>query len=153
MALDIIPYATISEAFDYFETRLDSQEWVCASEDNRLMALKQATRLINRLKFRGCRTNTFQYNEFPRDISGDMVPDDIKIACCELAFTLLKGVDLDQETDNLFTTNNTYASVSTGNNPSIVPIHIRAGILSITSWLYLKPYLCDPRKIKVRRVN
>ena len=153
MALDVTPYVTVDEAFDYFDTRIDADEWISASDENRLRVLKQATRLIDRLKFRGFKTDPFQYNEFPRDISGDVVPDQIKIACCELAFNLLTGTDLDQETDNLFTMSNTYASVSTGNNQSIVPTHIRAGIPSIVAWLYLKPYLCDPRKIRVSRVN
>lgn len=153
MSLTITPYLEIDDANDYFDERPDGHKWTCCNSENQEKLLKFSTRLINQLRFKGCKTVATQLNQFPRDISDDLVPDDIKVACCEIAFALLNDVDVEQEIDNLFVTNNTYATVSTGNSSGVVPAHIRAGIPSSVAWNYLRPYLMDPRKIQIRRVN
>ena len=152
MSLDITPYLAVTEAWDYFDTRLDSSDWECADDEHRLKALKTATRLINRLKFRGVKFDLEQVNEFPRDDNA-LVPDDVKIATCEIASVLLSAVDLELEMENLFTKSQSYASINTGYDGSIVPDYLRAGIPSAVAWSYLRPYLFNPRTIRVNRIG
>jgi hypothetical protein len=151
ISLDIVPYATISEAWDYFSTRLDTEDWSFANDDTKLRALKYSTRLINNLKFRGCKFDPLQINEFPREDS-QTIPDAIKIATCEIALNLLDGTNMEQEIENLFTSSQSYAAVNTGYISGIVPEYMRAGIPSAIAWGYLRPYLIDPRKLSIRRV-
>src|ERR1700752_5289149 len=104
MFLDVIPYSTLEEADDYFSTRANSDEWTYATDTQKTQALKSATRLIDRLKFKGVPIVTDQYNRFPRYIPNcsyptypPPIPDEVKIATCEIALQLCNGVDIDQE--------------------------------------------------------
>jgi hypothetical protein len=143
--MDIIPYIDLQEANEYFYTRLDTQDWDFASEAEKVKALKSATRSIDRLNFKGTKIGEY---EFPR-LEWPIIPNDIKIATCEIAIQFLNGVDTEQEIKNIYITNRSYASVSTGNDSGIVPDHIRAGIPSAVAWLYLRPYLNDPLECRV----
>lgn len=160
MSLDITPYCTIDEAYDYFSTRLDTEDWDSANSELQVKALKVATRLINNLNFKGCKLDPLQINEFPRSyeqfntvINDTEVPDAIKIATCEIAINLLDGTDIEQEIENLFAVSQTYASVTTGYIGSVVPDYMRAGIPSAVAWAYLRPYLSSRRNISISRVN
>jgi hypothetical protein len=148
----ILPYVNDVEAGEYFSTRLNTSAWDYASQTDRVKALSQATALINRLKFRGQTALASQTNAFPRIIDHKTIlPDAIKIATCEIALVLLDDFEIEQEISNLFTNSQSYASVSTGQIGDVVPEYTRSGIPSAVAWEYLKPYLCDPNTITIRR--
>lgn len=144
------PYLTIDEAEDYFETRLETELWDYSSEEEKFRALCEATRSINRLAFKGTPTVSNQENKFPR--SPDLaVIQDIKIATCEIAYALLDGMNMEQEIENLSVTDQSYAAVRTGYNPQLVVGHMKAGIPSAKAWLYLLPYLINPKELTLSR--
>lgn len=145
------PYASMAEADVYFGERLNSQTWYNSEPNEQLVALKTATRYINRLNFIGERTDTTSDMQFPR--GGDtVVPSDIKAACCEIAYALLDGIDVEKESENLDMVSQGYGNVRSTYERSMKPAHILAGIPSIVAWRLLLPYLPDARIIGVTRV-
>lgn len=154
--MNVTPYVSVNEAWDYFNTRLDIRDWETASDSQKLAALTTATRLINNLRFKGHKLTPTQINEFPRTNHhhyDGACPDEIRIATCEIAINLLDGTDVEQEIENLFATGQSYATVKTGYDSKAVPDYMRAGIPSAVAWNYLRPFLADPRKITLRRVD
>jgi hypothetical protein len=146
----ITPYVEIDEAQDYFDERLNTEAWDGATDEDKLKALKMATRKINNLNFVGVRHDLSQANEFPRG-SDITVPDNIKFACCELALQLLDDVDPNLEVEELTVTHEGYAQARTQYDRSFTLPHIRAGIPSSEAWEYLVPYLVDPLRITLYR--
>lgn len=144
-------YATVMEGDQYFSNRLKSTLWFDQDTNTKLIALRQATRMIDRLNYDGEKADANQTLEFPRG-SDTSVPTDIKIACFEIAYRLLDDVDVDREVDNLNVESRSYANVRTSyNHQSFVLEHKRAGIPSATAWSYLVPYLRDPHAITLAR--
>jgi len=163
-------YATTTEADAYFDTRLHSQLWEGSSPADKNKALAQATRAIDRLRFVGQRNSVYavvqaglsseeaiaqavaeQPLEFPRD-ADEEVPEDIKIACYEEAFTLLDGKDPDAELEDLPVVSQGYSSVRVTVDRSFVQEHLNAGICSPRAWRYIKPYLAEARDVRINRV-
>lgn len=164
-------YVEVSQAEDYFAGRLDSDSWDVASEQDKAKALLKATRCIDCLNFAGVRTadflalqaqgcrarrqplapsNSLQPLEFPRD-GATVIPQEIYIACCEIAYALLDGVDPELELQNINTTQHGFASLQETYNSNIVNIAFRHGIPSVTAWTYLVPFLLDPMTIRTTR--
>jgi hypothetical protein len=150
MSLSIEPYVTVEEAETYFSERPESADWFDLTGDEQLAYLKAATRAIERLKFAGTKTVTTQLRQFPRYPSL-LVPDEIKIATCEVAFNLIDGTNMEQEIENLAVVDQSYGAVRTSYHPEIVVEHMRAGIPSAIAWSYLRPFLSDPNKITIKR--
>jgi len=147
----IEPYVTLLEAETYFaDSRLNAEAWENSSAESQLKALKAATKAINKLAFSGRQTYPGTGNEFPRN-GCVTVPAAIQEACCELALTLLDGVDPDLEEENLGVLADVYAGVRTNSNPDIWKDHIKAGIPSAQAWKCLLPFLNDPRAVVIRR--
>lgn len=152
----------MSQAEDYFAGRLNSDSWDQASESDKGKALLGATQRINALNFSGVRTadeltrcnqplavsNPAQPLEFPRNGS-TVIPTDIYVACCEIAFALLDGVDPELELQNINTTQHGFASLQETYNSNIVNLAFRHGIPSVTAWTLLQPYLLDPLDIVI----
>lgn len=145
-------YADVSFAVSYFGTRLHTSPWDNADNGDRVKALTMATRDIDRLDFAGSKAVSTQENEFPRGQQSE-VPEDIKIACCEIALALLDGVDPDQELDAIRMRSNNFVSVKTVYDTGSVPDHILSRIASATAWAYLRPYLREPRNVRLSRVS
>lgn len=159
----VVPYVDILEAQAYFDdVRMNAEAWYNSNSDQQLKALKNATLMIDRLNFKGAKVNVSQVREFPR-IAGRRrsehvvylvpveIPDDIKIACCELALTLLDGVDPDLEEEDLGSITEAYATVRVTSDPTIRKDHVKAGIPSTQAWKHLVPYLNDPMELHVTR--
>jgi len=166
-------YVNLQEAHDYFEARLHEVAWTDASPADREKSLTAATRIIDRLNFKGCKKTVYdavaadaaatqevinaaslaQELQFPRDTDTD-IPIEIKYACLEIAYALLDGVDPDIELENLAIISHGYASVRTtysrSHNP---PQHLNAGVPSATAWRYLRPFLREPGGIILSRAN
>ncbi len=145
-------YATVDDADFYFQSRLGSDAWDSATYNDRLKALRTATRMIDRLNFEGEKYNSNQVLEFPR-YPNNYIPVDIKIACFEIALSLLEGVDINNEIENLYTESRSYAATRISYNRSFIPDYIRAGIPSAVAWTYLRPYLIDPKIIRLHRIG
>jgi hypothetical protein len=168
-------YATTAEAQAYFDQRLHELAWSEASQGDREKALIAATRIIDRLNFKGYKATVYAYLaglddpslatqeeinaasreqelQFPRDADTE-VPKEILLACFEIAYALLDGIDPDVELENLAIISHGYASVRTtysrSHNP---PEHLNAGVPSATAWRYLRPFLREPGGITLSRV-
>lgn len=151
-------YATYIEADTYFQNRLHVLTWNESSTSDKTIALTEATARIDRLRFSGALVDDDQELEFPRYYGDEAdgteeIPEDIEIATCELAFTLLDGVEPDLEFENLGVTSHKYSTVQMNNNPNVNFDHIAAGIPSATAWRYLMPYLADAKGIQLNRVS
>lgn len=146
-------YGSLGEANNYFAVLLQGKKWKSFSSDNKLLALKSATLLIDNLNFAGDKTDEGQTLEFPRD--GDVVvPDKIKKACFEIAMALLRKIDLERERDNLFTTARGYGQFLKENrHPESVQPWIVAGIPSSVGWDYLIPFLRPRTELTLLRKN
>lgn len=144
-------YISLAQAEVYFTGRLDSEAWDCSEDKDKEKALVQATRLIDRLNFEGAKTDETQSLEFPRN-GLTSVSIDIAIATCEIAISLLDGVDTEQELNNLTTNSQMYGSVRETYDRTQFVEHFRAGIPSAVAWVFLKPFLHDSAQIKISRV-
>lgn len=156
--VETVPYVEVLEAQEYFDdARLHAEAWDGSDDIRRLKALKSASIMIDRLNFKGVKSDPLQQREFPRVPGYGMisrvttVPNDIKIATCELALTLLDGVDPDLEEEDLGAITEAYATVRITSDPNVRKDHIKAGIPSTIAWKHLLPYLNDPLEIHVRR--
>ncbi len=170
-------YGTLSEANEYFDSRLHEEAWYGAAAADRPKALLKATQLIDALNFKGYKATVFdimyddnwldldpaedeireaeaeQDLEFPRG-EDTVPPPQIMIACWEIAHALLDGVDPDLEVENLGVVSQGYASVRTTYARSQAQVeNIMHGIPSATAWRFIKPFLRDVDSIKLSRVS
>lgn len=166
-------YGTVGDGDDYFDTRLHSDVWDNSSLTDKTKALYSATRYMDRLNYKGQKHTVYvviladedatdeeirvaeasQVLEFPRDADVN-VPGDIEIACYEIAFALLDGVDPDIELEALGVQAQSYAGVRTTFNRDQQPIeHLIHGIASAFAWRLLKPFLRDGKAMRLDRVT
>lgn len=82
-------YVTLVDAEAYFAARVGVDAWdALATDEDKERVLRQATRHIDRLRFRGCKLTTAQALQFPRDVQEeptDEIPRAVQDACCEEA--------------------------------------------------------------------
>ncbi len=169
-------YGSLVKANAYFLTRLHAEAWEDSSSLNQTKALYTATRIIDRLNYKGYKNTVYlvleaaddyedvsqddrrvaeaaQELEFPRD-ADTVVPTDIETACFEIALALLDGVDPDVELENLGTAGQGYGGVKISYNRDQQPIeHLLHGVPSAMAWRILKPFLRDGRAVITARVN
>lgn len=145
-------YLTISEAQTYFNTRLHTEPWDGAIDDQKTKALAMATNIIDRLNYEGEKTNEAQVNQFPRD-ADIVVPQDIMDATAEIALSLLDGVDPELEFENLAMITQQYGTIKSTYDRSINQQYKIAGVPSMTAWRMLVPYLRDSQGIDLNRVS
>jgi len=144
-------YMTVEEANTYMETyRLITSAWDAASATDHAKALAIATRMIDQLAFDGEKNDADQEQQFPRG-SDTSVPTEVKEACAECAYSLLDGVDIELEYDNIRANTMGFANVRSSQNSSMVPEHKVAGIPSFIAWLLLKPYLRTGGSVSLMR--
>ena len=147
-------YITIENAQFYFSRKLNTDAWDTASPDNKAKSLFEATELIDRLNFIGHKVVRQQTLQWPRVIHSNreaVFPIDIQKATAELALALLDGIDPDLEDDLLSSQSDAYATVRVTSDSTLAKDHIKAGIVSITAWRLLLPWLNDPRSIHLRK--
>ncbi|MDO6355117.1 hypothetical protein Q3V94_08500 [Caloramator sp. CAR-1] len=96
-------FCTLEWAEEYFGGKLYCDEWAGASTTTKEKALKEATRRINRLNFKGIKADPGQILQFPRIlvnvgprigffgvVEQPTIPDEVKAATCEEALALLR---------------------------------------------------------------
>jgi len=142
-------YGNLTDAASYFLTRYESDAWDEATTTERKKALISATRIIDRLNYEGEVTVEGQSLQFPRydDLS---VPVEIKIACYEIAFALLDGVDPETEARNIDLRSTKYGNVSASFDLSQNE-YIHLGIPSFVAWTYLRSFIRDGKGFVIRR--
>ena len=171
--MNLTYYGTLGEATEYFANRLHEFAWSNASPSDRPKALIAATRIINALNFKGYKHTVYelleadaaatdaeireqeaaQVLEFPRGADTE-VPEDIRVACYEIAHSLLDGKDPECELENLGIVSQGYESVRTTYNRSQVPIeHIVNGIPNALAWRLIRPFLRDEDAVRLARVS
>lgn len=148
----IIPLATVEDADAYFATKLHSEAWNIANSDDKLLALIEGTRIINRFEYISRKTVETQENEWPR-LDYETIPAEILYALFEFSYALLDGVDPERELKGLRVTSRGYSAVRTTYDPTSVPEWIVAGVPSAMGWLYLRPFLRNSGTIKLHRVS
>lgn len=99
-------YVSLSDANEYFDTKLHADAWIKATDTDKEKALIEACRLMNTYRYVGYQVYSTQELAFPRvnigrqptDIemliygaSMNTIPNDIKYAQMEQAFYLLEG--------------------------------------------------------------
>lgn len=154
MSIITTAYLTIPEAQVYYDGRLNTGPWDIVTHDSvRDKALLQATRAIDRLNFRGIKTDEAQELQFPR-ANDTIVPADIECACAEEALALLDGKDPEMEREALAITEQTFGKLKAKfDRDAGRPINILNGIMSATAWGYLLPYLRDPLTVRLSRTS
>ena len=91
--------------------------------------------------------------EFPRG-ADTVVPDAIRQAEYELAYSLLDGIDPQMELENLSVTAQGYAEVRTHYERNMVPIeHLINLVPNPLAWSLLKPFLRDDQAVRLSRVS
>jgi len=148
-------YDTYVNADTYFAARLHVDAWDDATNSDKTKALTEGSSRIDRLQFRGSKVLETQDLEFPRyygdEADGtETVPDDIKIACYEVAFALLEDIDIDYDPS---VTGRVFADVRTTYDRMSPQAHLLAGIPSVYAWKFLQPYFARAKSIKTYRVN
>lgn len=153
MSFITTPYTSRAEGDTYFSGRLNTDCWDDASDADKDKALLQATRAMDRLNYRGEKTDADQELQFPR--GGDLlVPDDIKAACAEEALALLEGKDPEMERESLSIKSQEFGKAKVGFDKSTGrPMNILNGIMSATAWSYILPYLRDPMTFFISRTS
>jgi len=149
-------YGTLVDAETYFLSRIHIDAWTESTDDDKTKALNEAQTRIDLLNFTG--EEVTEGTVFPRyygtEADGtEEVPDKIKYAGYECAFSLLDGVDPEFEQENLAVTGESYSSVSTSyNRRQGPPQHFASGIPSSYAWRFLLLYLKTPGKVPIYRV-
>lgn len=173
MSVNLTYYGTLVEANQYFDNRLHERAWYGAKPADRPKALIAATRIIDALNFKGYKHTVYellqsnpyatddeirtqeaaQALEFPRGADTE-VPEAIRIACYELAHSLLDGRDPELELENLGISSQGYESVRTTYARNQVPIeHIVNGVPNAMAWRLIRPFLRDEDAIRLSRVS
>ena len=145
-------YGTLLAANRYFDNRLRSQFWKRAETGERKAAMMEATRLIDRLNYLGCKADPDQTKQFPR-YGDSVVPVAVEQACYEVALKLLEGFDPEMEMDGTADAGHSFGGVRATYDRTFLPEHISTSIPSSNAWANLKPYLRDPNSFEICRVN
>jgi hypothetical protein len=173
MAINQQYYGTLQEADEYFSMRLHEQAWSRTNPANKPKALLGATIIIDTLNFKGSKHAVYellqttpdaapeqiraaeasQALEFPRGADTE-VPEAIRLACYEIAHSLLDGKDPELELEALGIVSQGYESVRTTYSRAQLPIeHIINGVPSAHAWRLLKPFLRDDDAMRFSRVS
>ena len=94
-------FCTMEYAEEYSGSKVFADVWNEADATTKEKALKEATRRINRLKFKGLKADSGQVLEFPRQfpqvsnfaigyVEQEEIPEEVKAATCEEALAILK---------------------------------------------------------------
>ena len=139
-------YLLLTEANDYFSTRIGSEPWDTAEDTLKEKALGHAERNLSRLAYRGLAVT--QGLIFPRDTQTE-VPSQVKEAICEEALALLNGVKNETEISDLHVSSSSVAGFSASVNALADRPWIGLGLASPIAWNLISPYLKDPNSFTV----
>jgi hypothetical protein len=146
-------YGTIYEAREYFSNRLHGRAWTNSNPLDRKKALWAAALIIDALNYKGDKHSESQFLEFPRDDDTE-VPEEIRVASYEIAYSLLDGKNPDDELENLAVIHHGIGSARSSYSRNQVPLkHIINGVPSEQAWRLLQPYLREDGAILLTRIS
>ena len=158
-----ISLSSVGSADAYFKNMLYTQSWFNSNTSAKQQALNHATKIINMFSYIGRKTVADQINEWPRtgvlvnnvELSGASVPQDILNAQYEIALSLAKGIDPEQEIRSMRVTSRGFGSVRTTYDPRALSQHLMFGVPSALGWSYLSTYFKRDANgsIKLHRVS
>lgn len=155
MALTLSTYGSTAEADTYFATKLYIDAWTGASTPQKTAAITMASERVDRLNFLGDKSDPAQYRQWPRKNLGvvysNTTPEDILKAVYEIAFQYLDGKEDEPEAISMLVNAESFGSVRTNYKGDVLPEHLQAGIISAVAWRYLRPFLRDPRELRLER--
>lgn len=99
---------TLEDAQCYFDERYDSADWYSLKQEEQEKLLISASKKISRFDFVGSQQSAAQPLAFPRDYE---MPQDIKDAVCEEAYSLINSQDANIHKKNM---ENNISSISLG---------------------------------------
>jgi hypothetical protein len=133
-------YSTLEDADFYLESVLNTEAWDLSNDKLRTKALGQATKIIQSLNV-------------PTFVSYNEVPDDIKAATVEIALKLLDGVDPEAEYKAATVKSMSFDKISQTNMVKEVPLHIIAGVPSVSAFNILRRYMPDLTTVRLARTT
>jgi len=145
-------YITVAEFQTYIYNRVTGNVVDAATDREIEAASIQASASIDQLNIVGEKLVDTQTSQFPRT-GQSAVPQEVKDACCDIVIALLDGVDPEMEYENMYQISQGYANVRSTYDRKFPPIHVVAGIASITAWRKLLPYLVSRSVIRMSRVS
>jgi len=83
-------YVSLTEANEYFSSRLNVDAWAEASDADKDKALAMAAKAINRQPLKGRKTDPAHTLAFPRYPDKE-IPQAVKEACCEEALAIFES--------------------------------------------------------------
>lgn len=173
MALNTAIYGDLNEADEYFSHRLHETAWSAATVGDRSKALIAARAIIDSLNFKGVKHSVYlllqdrpaalqeeiqaaeasQPLEFPRG-ADSIVPEAIRVAEYEIAYSLLDGKDPELELENLGVNSVGYGAVKTSYERTQLPVeHIVNMVPSSVAWRLLRPFLRDSDALRISRLS
>lgn len=96
-------YADVADADLYLSAALHAANWRAATDETKAMALVTATRILDRQRWKGDKTDDDQPLSWPRKSTGlagvedDVIPQAIIDASIEIASALVDGTDIQNE--------------------------------------------------------
>ena len=82
------------------------------------------------------------------------VPEAVRIACYEIAHSLLDGKDPERELENLGISSHGFEGVRTAYDRSLIPVdHIVNGVPNALAWRLIQPFLRDDHAIHLSRAS
>lgn len=176
-------YGSLTEAEEYFSGRLHTGAWDDSTSSEKTKALLAARRLMDNLAYKGDKHAVWLYKqsvraplmkdswdepayleavrqadasqplEFPRG-ADVIVPEAIRIAQYELAYSLLDGVDPQMELENLGVSAQGHADVRTQYDRAMLPVeHLVNLIPNPLAWSLIRPFLRDDQTVRLSRVS
>lgn len=145
-------YAIREDADTYFANNVFADAWKNATVDRKDTSLAHATKIIDRLRFKGNPTTT-QDHSWPRILwrnGPSVTPQEIADACCEIALSLLKGVDPEKEFLNMQIKSQQYGTLRTDKDTTMCFDCFAAGVPSMAAWQLLLPYLANQRELRLQ---
>lgn len=155
-------YGSVYDANIYFANRLKSDNWTNAKDNDKLLALLEATERLENLRFDGQKAVSTQTLQFPRKYLIDAeeleyleettVPTNIIKACYEEALSILSDDDPELAMKNLRLKRGKFGPAEDEYFDIGLQSNVLAGILSIRAWRLLLPYFKDGQEVTLIRV-
>lgn len=145
-------YATVEDGDLFMRRFFNSNPWTSATRANKLLALATATQYMDRLNYKGEKTDAEQTAQFPRD-GNTSIPLDIRNACILSANAILDGIDTELEYSNLYAMSLKFETAQISYSRERIPEHLLLGIPSILAFRLIKPYLASRQGFSIKRAS
>ena len=133
-------YLTLDEADIYLESVMNTEPWDLSTDILRTKAIKAAQKIIESLSLTGT------------IVDGEPVAA-IKDATVEIALRLLDGIDPETEAYNHTIKELEFDRLKQTNKSGATPLHVIAGVPSITAFNILRRFMPDITTVRLSRTD